>query len=67
MCAQLRLTICDAMDWSPLGHSVLGIFLARMLEWLPFPIPGDLPDLGIKTASPVLAGRVTLALPGKEP
>ena len=55
------------MDWSPLGYSVHGIFLARILEWLPVPIPGDLPDPGFETASPVLAGRVTLALPGKEP
>ena len=26
-------------------------------SWLPFPSPGDLPDLGIKLMSPELAGR----------
>ena len=67
VCAQLCSTVCDPVDWSPLGYSVHGIFLARILEWLPVPIPGDLPNPGFETASPVLAGRVTLALPGKEP
>ena len=27
------------------------------MEWLPFPSPEDLPDLGIKTGSPALAGE----------
>ena len=67
MCAQLGSTVCDPVDWSPPGYSVHGIFLARILEWLPVPIPGDLLDPGFETVSPVLAGRVTLALPGEEP
>ena len=50
-----------------LGYSVHGIFLVRILEWLPFPIPGYLPNPGVETASPVLAGRFTAAEPGKEP
>ena len=41
----------------------------RILEWLPFPTPGDLPNPGIKPmflASPALAGRFfTTAPPGK--
>ena len=32
--------------------AVHGIFQARILEWLPLPSPGDLPDSGIKHMSP---------------
>ena len=32
--AQLCLTLCDPMDCSPPGSSVLGIFQARILEWV---------------------------------
>jgi len=42
------------MDHSPPGSSVHGIFPARILEWLPCPSPGDLPDSGIKPMSPAL-------------
>ena len=41
---------------------------SRQEYWsgLPFPSPGDLPDLGIKPESPVLAGRFfTTEPPGK--
>ena len=31
--AQLSPTLCDSMDCSPLGSSVLGIFQTRILEW----------------------------------
>ena len=31
-------------------------FLVRILEWVPFPSPGDLPRPGIKLLSPALAG-----------
>ena len=33
LAAQLCLTLCDPMDWSPPGSSVRGIFQARILEW----------------------------------
>ena len=33
LAAQLGLTLCDPMDWSPPGSSVRGIFQARILEW----------------------------------
>ena len=39
-----------------IGSSVRGIFQARMLEWLPFSPPWDLPDPGIKTTSPTSPG-----------
>ena len=44
------------MDYSPLGFSVHGISQARILEkgsGLPCPLPGELPDPGIKVAFPV--------------
>ena len=41
--------------------SVHEILQARILEWLPFPSPEDLPDLGIEPGSPALAAE----LPGR--
>ena len=52
--AQLCLTLCDPMNYSPLGSSVHGIYQARILEWMPFPSPADLPDPGIEPGSPAL-------------
>ena len=53
MRAQSRPALCDPMDCSPPGSSVHRISQAGILEWLPFPPPGDLPDPGIKPTSPV--------------
>ena len=36
------------MNCSPPGSSIHGVSQARILEWLPFPPPGDLPNPGIK-------------------
>ena len=47
---QSRPTLCNPMD--PPGSSVYGISQARILEWVPFPSPGDLPDPEIEPASP---------------
>ena len=47
------------MDCSPPGSSVHGILQARVLEWVAMPSSGDLPNPGIKPASPV-----SLALAG---
>ena len=49
--AQSSPTLCDPMDCSSPGSSVLGIFQARILEWLSFPTPGDLPDPGMEPTS----------------
>ena len=46
--AQLCLALCNPMDCSPLASSVHGIFQARILEWVAFLTPGDLPNPGIK-------------------
>ena len=47
--AQLCLTLCDSMN-----YSVHGILQARILEWEPFPYPGDLPKPGNEPRSPAL-------------
>ena len=69
--AQLCLTLCYHRDCSPPGSSVHGIFQAGILDWVAFPLPGELLDLGTEPASLaslVLAGRVfTTVSPGKPP
>ena len=46
--------------------SVRGISQARILEWVPLPSPGDLPDPGMEPTSPTLAGEFfTTEPPGK--
>ena len=52
--AQSCPTLCNPMDCSPPGSSVHGILQARYWSWLPFPSPGDLPNLGIKPRPPTL-------------
>ena len=61
--AQSCLTLCDPMDYSPLGSSVLGISQAGILEWVVMPSPGDLPDPGIEHA--LAGGFFTAEPPGK--
>ena len=46
--AQSCLTLCDPMD-----YTVHGILQARILEWVAFPFPGDLPNPGIELRSPI--------------
>ena len=52
--AQSCLTLCNHRDCSPPGSSVHGLLQARILEWVAFPSPGDLPDPGIEPESPSL-------------
>ena len=54
--AQSCLTLCNPIDCSPPGSSVLGILQARKENWsgLLFPSPGDLPNPGIEPGSPML-------------
>ena len=47
-------TLCNLLDCSPPGSSVHGILQARILERVPFPSPGDLPDPEIESKSPAL-------------
>ena len=47
-------------------YSVHGISQARILEWVPFPSPGDLLDPGIQPGPPAFqAGSLPLGLPRK--
>ena len=52
--------LCDPMNYSLPGSSVLGILQARIWSGLPCPSPGDLPESGIQSVSlmsPSLEGR----------
>ena len=37
-----------------MDYTVQGILQARILEWVAFPFPGDLPNPGIEPGSPIL-------------
>ena len=50
---QLYPRLCDPMNCSLPGSSVHGI-LQEYWSGLPFPFPGDLPDLGIEPVAPAL-------------
>ena len=51
---------CPTLCWdcSLPGCSVHGVFQARILEWVAFPSPGDLPDPGIEHRSLALQADV---------
>ena len=55
-------TLCDPMD-----YTVHGILQARILEWEPFPSPGDLPNPGIEPRSPALQADSLPAKPLGKP
>ena len=64
--AQSCPTLCDPMDCSPPGSSLHGILQAKVLEWVAFPSPGDLPDAGLESRSPAFqADALTSEPPGK--
>ena len=59
-------TLCDPIDGSPLGSSVPGILQATILGWGAIASSRDLPDPGIRPAtpaSPALAGRFFTSVP----
>ena len=49
-CVQL----CNPMAYNPPGFSVHRIIQARVLEWVAFHSPGNLPNPGMEPGSPVL-------------
>ena len=52
--AQLCLTLCDPMDYSPPGYLCSwGVSRQEYCSGLPCPSPGELPDPGIEPRSPV--------------
>ena len=63
--------LCDPMDCSLPASSVHRMLQARILEWLPWPPPGDLPDLGLNLSLLCFLhrqmGSLSLAPPGKPP
>ena len=59
-------TLWDPMDCSPAGSSVCGTLQARILKWVAIASSRDLPDPGIRPAtpaSPALAGRFFTPVP----
>ena len=52
--AQSSLTPCDPRDYSPPGPLSMVSPKQEYFSELPFPSPGDVPDLGIETRSPTL-------------
>ena len=59
--AQLCPTLCNPIDCSLPGSSVLGIFQARVLEWFAISYSRGTPDPGIEHASlvsPALVGQI---------
>ena len=61
-----------ATPWTVAREALLSMGFPRQESWeipgsgLPFPSLGNLPDLGIETVSPALAGRFfTIVPPGK--
>ena len=62
-CFNHVLTLCDLMDYSLPGSLVHGILQARMLEWLPCPLPGDLSYPGTELASPASPALQVDSLP----
>ena len=72
MCAcvlshSIVLILCDPMDCSPPASSVHEILQARILDGLPFPVPGDIPDLVTEPMSPALAGEFFTTEPPRKP
>ena len=66
LAAQSCSTFCNPMDYSPPGSSVHETLQATILEGLPFPSAGDLPDPGMEPGSPVLqADSLPSEPPGK--
>ena len=53
-CVQFFLTM-----WTVAYQAPLSMGFSRQEYWsgLPFPTPGDLPELGMEPVSPALAGR----------
>ena len=53
LCCSVMSDSCNAMNCSPLGSSVHGIFQARILEWVAISFSRGLPDPGIEPTTPV--------------
>ena len=54
---QLCLTLCNHMDYSPLGSSVHGILQTRILEWVATPFSRGSPQPRARTWVSCIGGR----------
>ena len=60
--ARSHPALCNAKDSSLPGSSLHGFSLPEYWSGLPFPLPGDLPDSGIKPMSPASPAWISLPL-----
>ena len=67
MLLSLPQTLCNPMDYSPLGSSVHGIPQGRIPEWVAISFPTRLPNPGIKPRSPVLQADSLPSEPPRKP
>ena len=63
LCIMYNNSYVQLMDCSLPGSHLHGILQAKILEWLPFPSPRDLPDSGIEPGSPALQADSLLSEP----
>ena len=61
--AKLCPALCDPIYCSLPASSVHGVFQSRILEWIAFLPPGDLPDLGIELVFPASPALQADSLP----
>ena len=64
-----KLCLTLETPWPVARQAPLSMEFSRQEFWsgLPFPSPGDLPDPGVKPASPVLAGEFSSTGPPGKP
>ena len=61
------IQLCPTL-WDPMVSIIVHGFLqARILEWVAFPSPGDLPNPGIELRSPTLQADSLPAEPQEKP
>ena len=65
--AQLCLTLCDPMDYSPQAPLSMGFSRQEYWSGLPFPSPGDLPNPWIEPGSRALQADSLPAEPPRKP
>ena len=58
---------CNPMDCTRQAHLSMGFPKQGYWRGMPFPSPGDLPNPGVKTTSPALAGRFFTTEPHGSP
>ena len=52
--AEKKVKVAELCLCAPMDYIVHGILQARILEWVAFPSPGELPNPGIEPRSPAL-------------